>query len=74
MKYKQSLKDPRILVDEMGEPAFQYLGIHLGDVAELVKEVNDLEVAFHNTEKELSKANYEIDELKGEIQDLEDQS
>jgi len=71
MKYKQSIKDPRIIEDQMGEPTFKHIGLHTSDVTDLLADLDQMETKIYELEKQSEKKTDEIEELKERIEELE---
>lgn len=63
MTLRQSQINPRIIEDELCNPIFQHVGLHLGDVEQFVKERRELQ----NQVDLLQRRN---DELYNELQIL----
>lgn len=64
MRLRINNKDPFLIEDEMCNPMFRYLGIHLSDVDYFVNKIEELEEKIRDLE-------YDIRELEHDLWDLE---
>lgn len=86
INFKLHPNNPRLIVDDKNEIAFEYKGLHPQDVYELVgnqqlkndiqwykDEVRNLENEIFDLERELGKREDEIFELEQQVEELEEQ-
>lgn len=86
INFKLHPNNPRLIVDDKNEIAFEYKGLHPRDVYELIgnqeakndinwykDEIKNLENEIFDLERQLSKLEDELNEAQDRIDELEDQ-